>query len=261
MIKDRCTAVIHLCFIRVVSTRRIFHRAHLHLLLFIVVPPSKTKIAYTLVLILVLIRSKVKGHGLQQSKQHWEGKKTHLEVFSLLALMLVACTIQCDIPQWSTGTPACSHMKSPCLLLKVYLLLALHSVDDWTSSSVGRNQPSLSSSTIVRKDVHHRQRYETLSEQHIRLLWNQQHFKILNNLVSGFIQGTPAGLKRRSDGYDPYADHRVAELFFPFGANESEIVTLNNSFTYRRKMLPRQRNEHLLSHLLIISVDAGGWIE
>ena len=122
-------------------------------------------------------------------------------------------------------------MKSPCLLVGAYLLLVVGAIHAWTSCA-GRNQPSSSQlETTVRKDglLHYRQRSETLSEQRIRLLWSQQHFKVANDLVSSFIQDTPAGLKRRSDEHDPYADHLFSELF-SFEPNESETVRLKQLY-------------------------------
>ena len=112
-------------------------------------------------------------------------------------------------------------MKSPC---QICLLFALGSTHAWSSID-GRNVPSsLQLETAVRKDMHaDRKRYETMSEQRIRLLWSLQPFEIANNLVNSFIQGTPTGLKRKSDEQDALADHLFVELF-SFGPNESAML-------------------------------------
>ena len=80
------------------------------------------------------------------------------------------------------------RMKSPCPL---NLLLVLNSIHAWPSIIGQKLKSSSHLENIVRNDAHGIEDFDTPSEQRIRFLWSQQHFKIANNLVTGLYKVTP----------------------------------------------------------------------
>ncbi|KAI2509907.1 tRNA pseudouridine synthase [Fragilaria crotonensis] len=104
-------------------------------------------------------------------------------------------------------------MKYPTTGSSLNLLLVLSCIHAWPSIIVQKLKSSSHLGSTARDDVHGIIGFDTPSEQRIRFLWSQQRFQTANNLVTGLIQGVPAGLKPGSYENDQLAGHLFASLF------------------------------------------------
>lgn len=102
-------------------------------------------------------------------------------------------------------------MKSKILLP---LLVVFHSIKAWSFHLSCHPSSTKLEATAGKFDLHiFRDDDGTDCIQRLRLLWCDEKFQIANHLVTGYIQGSFAGLKRRSDAVGPFDDTLFAKVF------------------------------------------------
>jgi tRNA pseudouridine38-40 synthase len=98
-------------------------------------------------------------------------------------------------------------------IIPLTFLLVFHSIHAWTVHYSCHRSTIILDTTTGKCLLDVSNDDSTAAEKRFRLLWGHEKFHIANNLVTGYLQDSFTGLRRRSDAVGPLDDTLFANLF------------------------------------------------